>query len=308
MNKMTKGPLIVVMLVGCLLFSGCMPSYNEELHKDFSSYWHQGKAELTRYVLEQARYGQVHHGDAVLVFVTEDILKDKQVKYEHGRSTKAINVLKLNLMRYFTTGIYPYSMMTSVFTPVDYKRNKRTLKVSTSVQEWCGHTYMQINYRKGSYVVKSHSYFQNEADQNYNLRPVLLEDEVWTRIRLDPSELPVGLIRIIPGSQYARLRHLPLNVQKAEARLESLEDPALSEKPLLQYTIAYQDLERKLTIMFEKEFPYSILAWEESTLSGFGKEAKQLSTRAVKTHSLFIDYWNKNSISDLHYREKLGLD
>ncbi len=45
-----------------------------------SDYWYQGKAEITSYTLLQNRYKDVHPGSAVLVFVTEDFLTDKQVK------------------------------------------------------------------------------------------------------------------------------------------------------------------------------------------------------------------------------------
>jgi len=69
----------------------------------FRQYWYAGKAELTRYALEQARYGEIHKGDAVLVFVTEPFLIDKQVKYEFGDNSKAVSVLKLNLVKKFFT-------------------------------------------------------------------------------------------------------------------------------------------------------------------------------------------------------------
>src|SRR5947208_4024310 len=77
----------------------------------FKEYWYKGKAELDRYSLTQARYGQTHEGEAVLIFVTEPFLKDKQVKYEHGVSKERLNVLKLNFTKRFFTGIYPYTLI-----------------------------------------------------------------------------------------------------------------------------------------------------------------------------------------------------
>jgi len=67
---------------------------------DFSKYWYQGKAEITSYELEQARYGEIHKGSAVLVFVTEDFSKNKQVKLDNPSANPkdAIPVLKLNLL------------------------------------------------------------------------------------------------------------------------------------------------------------------------------------------------------------------
>src|SRR5205085_1004801 len=68
-------------------------------NEQFRAYWNQGKAELTRYALEQARYGEIRHGDAVLVFVTEDFLTDKEVKLESPPGDRRVSpVLKLNLV------------------------------------------------------------------------------------------------------------------------------------------------------------------------------------------------------------------
>ncbi|MEL7148626.1 MAG: hypothetical protein AAFO69_19785, partial [Bacteroidota bacterium] len=93
--------------------------------QDFNSYWYQGKAEITSYALEQARYGEVHPGKAVMVFVTEDFSRSKQVKLDFpGRAgNDAVKVLKLNALWKFNTGIYDYSVMQSTFTPVDWDKD-----------------------------------------------------------------------------------------------------------------------------------------------------------------------------------------
>ena len=119
------------------------PSEFAKAHPDFKTYWYQGKAELTRYVLSQARYGDLHGGEAVLIFVTEDFLPKVQVKQERGDAPDALSVLKLNAYRRFYTGIYPYTIMTSSFTPVVPPRAP-VLKVSTTVQEWCGQAYTTL--------------------------------------------------------------------------------------------------------------------------------------------------------------------
>ena len=38
----------------------------------FNAYWYTGLAEITSYSLEQARYGEIHKGSAVLIFVSEE--------------------------------------------------------------------------------------------------------------------------------------------------------------------------------------------------------------------------------------------
>src|SRR5438093_5303628 len=126
-----------------ILFLISLSAFATESPNPFKGYWYKGKAELNRYSLEQSRYGQIHKGEAVLIFVTEPFLTDTEVKYEHGDRSKAVPVLKLNFTRRFFTGIYPYTLITSTFTPVDF-RKQRTLKIASSTQEWCGVTYSQL--------------------------------------------------------------------------------------------------------------------------------------------------------------------
>lgn len=287
---------------------GCSPAGSAGdgvYHPDarFGAYWNQGKAEITRYALEQARYGEIRHGDAVLIFVTEDFLADRQVKLESSREGKqVVPILKLNLVKKFVTGIYPYSMMTSVFTPVEIASGPATLKVSTSSQEWCGHTYTQLNLRDGRYHVEEHSYFEDEGDREGKIDRTMLEDEVWTRLRLAPESLPTGRVRFIPGTMTARLRHRTLAAEDADASMDSL------SPDLERYTIRYRDGGRTLAIDLRRPFPHEIEGWSESYVDGFGPKAKLLTTRALRTNRLMIDYWKKNGLGDTLLRRELGLD
>lgn len=272
----------------------------------FAAQWYQGKGEVTRYRLEQSRYGQVHSGDAVLVFVTEDFLPDLQVKHERGEKNNKVSVLHMNFVKKFTTGIYPYSLMASVFTPVSGRqinsatKSPGTLKVSSSAQEWCGNMYMQLNRRRWGYDVESHSYFQAEADQDFKLREGWLEDELWTQLRLQPKNLPTGKISITPGLQYVQLWHRPLQPETAQASLTSLE-----EKKLQKYQLEYETIGRTLEIVFESQFPHSIIRWEEK-IRGKASDSWQV-TKAERTHSKQIDYWSRHKVEDLPLRTELGL-
>jgi hypothetical protein len=277
-----------------------LPLAGNPASDDFRKYWYQGKGELTRYSLEQARYGEIHKGDAVLIFVTEPFLTDKQVKLDSGKSDSAVSVLKLNLTKKFYTGIYPYSLMTSTFSPVDFQK-QRTLKVTSSTQEWCGQTYSQLNFRNNGYHALLHSYFQDEADQDLTLKGTWLEDEVWTRIRLAPETLPVGDVEMIPALQFVRLGHVDLKVELATATRKR-------EGNMETYTVQYKNLKRTLTIHYYATFPYAIQSWEEKTPGGFGPDATMLTTRAMKTNSILLDYWNKHNVADAPYRKKLGLN
>ncbi len=297
-----KLPIRLILLIVLIPFLSCQEATGQPTNAEFEKYWYAGDAELSRYELKQVRYGEVHEGDAVLIFVTEPFRTDKQVKYEGGSQDNVESVLKLNLTKKFNTGIYPYSMMSSTFTPV--AEGKPTLKVTTTSQEWCGHTFSQLNHRKNKYEGKLYSYFQNEGDQAFVLDDALLEDEIFTKIRLQPESLPTGDIQMIPGSMFLRFKHREYGVERAVATLSPMEDPDLSAKALKNYRITYKDFPRVLEITFESEFPHAIVAWEEHG----DHSDPSLVTRAVRTHTLKSAYWGQHDVKDGHLRAKLGLE
>lgn len=266
--------------------------------KRFGDYWYQGKAELTRYTLDQARYGETHRGEAVMIFVTEPFLPDRQVKLERGDPSRGVSVLKLNAVRKFFTGLYPYSLMTSTFTPVDF-RTSPTLKVASSSQEWCGMTFTQLNRRGARQEGLLRSYFEEEGDRAFGFPAAWLEDEIWTRIRLAPDKLPTGAISIVPGLQYARLLHKPVRPEKARASVRSEGDESV-------YALAYDEIPRTLTIRFESAFPWRIRSWEETTPGGFDGSPLR-TTKATATGSLMLDYWNRHGNADARFRKELGV-
>lgn len=265
----------------------------------FGDYWYQGKAEVSSYSLQQARYGELREGHAVLVFVTEPFSKRKQVKLDYaGRSPQdEVSVLKLNFVKKFTTGVYPYSMMSSVFTPVEIGEYPRSLKSTTTSQEWCGHTFTQFNLQGDRYALSSRSYFESEGDEDLQLDAAWLEDEVWARIRINPETLPTGRVSMIPGSMIQRLSHEPFKVQQVEASLEA--HP--SDEALQIYRLQYSN--RELAIAFGKAFPFEITGWEETQRA----RGEVLTTRATKKKQMLLDYWSRNRNADAYLRDELGL-
>jgi hypothetical protein len=81
----------------------------------------------------------------------------------------------------------------------------------------------------------------------------------------------------------------------------------IEKNNLYIYTIEYMDIPRQLVIKFEKSFPYQIMEWEETSARDKGPNQSILSTRAVRTHVMLVDYWNKSSVADSKYRKELGL-
>lgn len=263
------------------------------LSDEFKVYWFSGEAEITSYELEQARYGEIRQGKAVLVYVTEDFLPDIQVKAD-AQNASNIPVLKLNATKKFNTGIYPYSVMQSTFYPVS--NDQHAIKISSSMQEWCGHVYMQLNNRD-DYEINAHSYFEGEADKSYKLDKSVLENELWTQLRLDPKQLPTGDLDVIPAFEYLRFSHTPLKAYAAVAELKEG-----------TYILTYPKLNRSLTITFNASFPYNILGWEETFKSGFGPSAKVLTSKATRLASIRSPYWRKNQNADEVLRDTLRLN
>lgn len=255
-----------------------------ELSQEFKNYWYAGKAEISSYKLEQVRYGEIRQGQSILIYVTEDFLPNIQVKADR-KNADNIPVLKLNATKNFNTGIYPYSIMQSTFYPVS--NNEHAIKVSSSMQEWCGHVYMQLN-NKEQFEIKSHSYFQGEADQNLKLKKAILENELWSQLRINPKSLPTGNIEVMPSFEFIRMSHIPIKTFKANAILTNN-----------SYAITYPELNRKLVISFNSKFPYDILGWEESV--------ENLTTKSTKLKTIKSAYWQKNTTKDEILRDTLLL-
>lgn len=283
----------------CFLFLFCAnPEINKEAIKtekqqDFNKYWYLGKAEITSYKLSQVRYGEIHEGKAVNIFVTEDFLPQKQVKADY-RNEKNIPILKLNSTKKFTTGIYPYSLMSSTFSPIN--TNQNTIKISFSAQEWCGNTFVQLN-NKEDYQLQFYSYFESNTDRKFSLEKHILEDELWNLLRISPKTLPTGKLQIIPSFEYLGLNHKKFQAYETIASLEIKEG-------FLIYKINYPNLKRTLTIKATEVFPHTIESWKETIYS----RGKILTTTAKKIKTIQSAYWSKNGTADKQERKELGLD
>lgn len=274
---------------------------------EFRDYWYSQGAEISRFSLEQVRYGEIHQGDAILVFVTEELNPAIQVKADHSRPGN-IPILKLNSVRKFFTGIYPYSILTSVFSPVDTQSYPLPLKISSSTQEWCGHAYTQLNLNDDRYRVRMHSYFEKEGDQDFQIKSDVPEDAIWNMIRIAPDSLPLGKFSLVPGTVYARLAHRPLIPREAVGTLETVAEKSLESIPLARYDVIIPAEQRTLRIYFEKRFPYRIQKWEETYRSLAAPGGVVMTTRASRTHTIMDPYWQHHRNQDRGMLKKLGLN
>ncbi|AZQ44382.1 septum formation inhibitor Maf [Nonlabens ponticola] len=307
-----KNLLLLLLLAACI---GCeTPSENEKnevdsttnevayepstaparnLSQDFKDYWYAGVAEICSYELNQSRYGQNRPGDAVLIFVTEPFNPVDQVKADAQNDTNR-SVLKLNATRNFNTGIYPYTIMSSTFLPLDKQDN--AIKVATSIQEWCGHTYMQLNNRQDQYDVMLHSYFQSEGNKEFAVDNVMLENQVPSQLRLDPRSMPIGQIKMIPSTEYLRLVHKETKAMDATASLIENQDNLI-------YNIKYNDDSRSIAYTVESAFPYKVMSWEET----YQERGRTATTTAQLKETLRTAYWSQNSNEYNYLRDSLAL-
>jgi hypothetical protein len=288
---------VLAALLACAENPGLPEPAGTTLSDEQKAYWYNGEAELTSFRLSQARYGELRAGTAVMIFVTEDFNTENFTKTEN-RNENVTSVMKLNFTRNFTTGIYPYSIMTSSFLP--FEGNEHALKVSASIQEWCGHVYMEV-LRKRKYELSVFSYFEDESIKNEQHEITWLEDELWSLIRINPSLLPTGNQQVVPSFAWSRLMHVDLKAYACEIKLTEGDT-------IRNLQLYYPDLERKLIIQFNAAFPHEILKWEEEYRDGFGSAGQMLVTTGERITTIKSAYWKKNKTIDEPLRKELGLE
>ncbi|MEO0895993.1 MAG: hypothetical protein AAFY71_06315 [Bacteroidota bacterium] len=268
-------------------------------------YWFQGKAELNHYEVKQNRYRDVHEGEAIVVFVSEDFLVDKQVKNDYYRNPNSTSIIKTNKLLRFPTGIYDYSLMTSVFTPFDQQKFDKSLKVTHTAQDWCGQGFLQFNKQDEGYKINSFSYFESEGDVQKQLGNVMLEDELFNLIRLNPANVPLGKQEMVPSADVLRMLHLPLAPRQAKLSMEDYEREAFEGNKLRVLKVSYPEINRTYNIFFEGVAPYQIVGWEDEYPSAFDKRPRK--TTAKRTHKRLSAYWGENALSDQKLRKEFGL-
>tara|TARA_B100000767_G_C19775475_1_gene542303 strand:- start:454 stop:1320 length:867 start_codon:yes stop_codon:yes gene_type:complete len=288
---MIKKNIYLVLIV--LVFS--LANLNaQRISEQFKKYWFDGNAEISSYSLNQSRYGEIREGKAVLIFVTEDFLKTEQVK-ANQKSKTTIPVLKSNRTKKFLTGIYPYSIMSSSFSSLSSPQP--IIKSSTSIQEWCGQIYLQLNNRKKQLEFTSHSYFEGEADKEFKIAESLTEDSLWNFIRIHPQNLPVGEINLVPSLESASLNHKEIKSYKATAKIKQKTKTTV-------YTLTYPKLKRSIAIEFNTSFPHTIEGWIEKNI---GEKDESISS-AKRIHTDRRTYWKENNNASKQYRAPFKID
>ncbi len=265
----------------------------------FWRHWSDGRAELSGYHLVQPRYGELREGHAVLIFVTEPFSRAKAVKVDRydRQNPDHFTALKLNHARYFQTGLYPYSLMTSVF--VDPARDMAPVKSSFSGQEWCGHVYEEAIVGANGADVRIDSYFEGETGRR-TVPVAMLEDAVFINARGlmsgGPGTALQGPAEVLPSALFRRLKHRPAAPMKTAFTWSG---PTAVTVPAGTFQVRRLSWDRAGTacsLDVEVAAPHRIIGW-----------ACADGEKAQLTGTMRSPYWQQNRNGDAALRAKLGI-
>jgi len=282
-------------------------SVSSNVSSEFWAHWGDGKAELSSYDLVQPRYGELHPGQAVLIFVTEDFSWSERVKADPGAHPEGDirKVMKLNQHRDFQTGIYPYHTMTSSFLRLasgDSMDAFSPIKITFSAQEWCGMVYDELVMSPTDVHVTGHTYFDGDttAPATHKVPTgVVYEDTVPVLVRgLGGPWLAPGASRTVPWwpSQMAqRFAHEPAAPGRAGGLGTATVSRGAASEPVDVYTVAVAG-GATTTWHVESAAPHRIIEWSATT-----------GERGTLRGSDRIPYWHLNKPGDVSERSRLGL-
>jgi hypothetical protein len=266
----------------------------------FWTQWGDGKAELSGYAVTASRYGAPREGRVVLIYVTEPMDRRNWIKDDAGDVPREdrVNVMKLNQVLKFQTGIYPYSVMTSVFAPVDGLSAERfaPAKIAMSAQEWCGHVYQRLIARPDAFQNELRSYFHAEGDRDTTVKitpGTVYEDALLIQLRELDGPFAGGKDwagSIVPSLWSQRKRHATVEPLPATIRRENA---TRDGSPVTRFTLTYGTV--SMTYDVEKAAPRRVLFWK----SNDGDEARLLKTAR-------LPYWQLHAPGDEKYLQQLG--
>lgn len=300
---------ITILALALLAFPLAAQSPALEFGDAFWSHWGDGKAELAGYDLAFPRYGEIRNGTAVLIFVTEPFTVAPRVKADGPNADEGVvfQVMKLNLVRDFPTGIYDYNTMTSTFVglePFAGLPAGAPAKVTFSSQEWCGQVWEQAIFHPKSIDLVSHSYFGAEADRSASIERT---PELWTEDQLfhwarglalpSPGDGPAR-VPMIPTLLETRLSHEPVTTREAnlrrDLRAETIEVPAGTfETTVHQASVAGGPV---WTFWVETSPPHRLVKWTTDT-----------GEAGLLRGSARLPYWEMNGAKYRNALQEIGL-
>lgn len=261
----------------------------------FWSTWADGKAELSGYHATVPRYRALHDAELVLVYVTEPLDRETLIKDDAAPAPRRLPVMKLNISLKFQTGIYPYSVLTSVFAPVDGYFDERfaPAKLTMTAQEWCGHVFEGMWVGPSAYAREGISYFADEGEvrETVSTAPgALYEDALLIQLRELDGPFLGGAAEwhgeVIPSLWRTRRTHAPARPLRATIT-----------RAAGTFTLRFDESGFTRTFEVEQAGAHRILAWRTSD----GEDVRIMRTARLA-------YWRMHDPGDEAHREEIGED
>jgi hypothetical protein len=267
--------------------------------QSFWDHWGDGRAEMATYRGTQMRYGEPREARLVLIYVTEPHDRRTFVKDDDVAEQNRIQVMKLNRALKFQTGVYPYTVMTSVFSPVaDWGRPRfQPAKITLTSQEWCGHVFHGLWAGPETARQVMHSYFAGEGDDASTVElpgETLYEDALPIQLReldgaFNNGERWEG--HLVPSLWHRRRAHS--DVETVEATI-SRKKAELDGTPVTRFTVEMP--ERTTTYDVAREAPHHLLRIEKNDGTAFRLDQVER-----------MPYWRLNGPDDGESRRRIGL-
>jgi hypothetical protein len=216
-------------------------------------------------------------------------------------------VIKLNKLYRFVTGIYDYSVMTTVFSVVDSHLGHhpfQAARVTNTTQDWCGQVSQRLDLHEDGWHHELRSYFEREGDQETVLPAKSdlgdSEDNLWVWIReLDGEVLVPGESRelsAVPALWELRKSHRRIALHAVRITKSAGEPFETPMGTFRAFRWSWQIEDRSVSIWVEADGARRILGWEDSA-GGRGRLAA----------SIRVPYWQAHDNADLHWRDELML-
>lgn len=264
--------------------------------------WGDGKAELSSYRASVPRYGQRRQAEVVLIYVTEPMNRSTWIKDDYVRGRQRVPVLKLNYSLKFNTGLYPYSVLTSVFSPADRWSSERfaPAKISLTAQEWCGHVFASVWPSQKSFLHQLNSYFASEGEGRKIVptgKNTLYEDALMIQLRELDGPFHQGKTKwvgkVVPSLWRNRKQHRKLRPQRASITRKNITQ---KQRNVTEFTLQFASSGFRRTFTVEATGSRRLLGWTSTD-----------GERVTLHKTMRLPYWNLSRNRDSVYRKKLGL-
>ena len=278
----------------------------------FDATWRDGRAELDGYRYSVTRYGRPRTGRAVAIYVTEPFSRSRHVKLDRPARIPgdSLDVMKLNLVRDFQTGIYDYHTIVSLFAgTADFA----PIKVAFSASEWCGQVSEELDRSGTTLSQRIASYFDGESvERTLEVPPGgVLEDELFIQLRgLRAPYLAPGAARTVPflaSPFHRRLTHR--EAAWTSARIERLARPETVTVPAGRFVTDVYVVRpgdgREGRFHVERAHPRRIVKWAWAPATPGGRAEGMDAGELTGTDRL--EYWRLNRPGDESYLGRIGL-